>query len=324
MPKIFDLTAKISIGSKVFYSGALEAKTVGFFENLVKKGIVNTVTKKIHSKFGPRVWDVTEFLATVSDKELEKKSLTLLNSRMEEAYERKFESGGFGTWSQIKLNTTKKREYLMKQGVVGSDVKPLWFTGRLSTAVQEGFKVTDFKSFSKESVSSKGKDVDILSTVSPIDMRIAWTEPKGAWGSTPAWYGKRGDLRSFEELVAIQTFGGTPSNIPKRNIPLWKIKEEGGRFRMGGNREFLQKVWSPFLKKDFSKIFQETATRKIGKVKERAVRKLGSLTYTFASVFGITEEQNIATLKKHGVPTAKIESSIKAQKLYVENLKKGK
>ena len=93
---------------------------------------------------------------------------------------------------------------------------------------------------------------------------------------------------------------------------------------MGGNREFLREVWSPFLKKDFSKIFQETATRKIGKVKERAVRKLGSLTYTFASVFGMTEEQNIATLKKHGVPTAKIESSIKAQKLYVENLKKGK
>ncbi len=323
---MFDLTAKISIGSRVFYSGALEAKTVSFFDKLVKKGIVNTVGKKIHEKFGPRVWDVSEFLSTVSDKDLKSNAIPLLNSRMEQAYERKFKTGGFGTWSQIALNTINRRERIKSEGepTEGRTDTPLWFSGRLSLAAQKGFQVTDFNAFSKDNVSVNGKDVSIISTVSPIDMSVAYVEPKGMWAKTPSWYKRKSTLHSFEELIAVQSFGGTKSRIPARNIPLWVMLRSKERFgEMGGSKEFNREVWSPFLKRDFEKIFQKLRKRKSGNVRIDFEDKITAVSKPIFSEFEVSESDYRKALRKQGKPAKDIEAAISARKKWMEEYLKG-
>ena len=210
---------------------------------------------------------------------------------------------------------------MIASGIAGKEENPLWFTGNLSSAVQEGFKITDFKSFLKEEVSSRGKDINILSTVSPIDMKFAWIEPKGAWGKTPKWYREKTGLHSFKDLVNVQTLGSPKKKIPKRQIPLWKIVQEKGKFRMGANKELLQEVWSPFLREDYEKIFKETSVKKSSQIRKGFKKKMVAITKPMRMVWDIPEEEYRKTLE--GRPEKVISAAIAARRLLRDKLLKG-
>jgi hypothetical protein len=124
---------------------------------------------------------------------------------------------------------------------------------------------------------------------------ISYKEPDaGEIRGVPRWYWTK-RIRSFGDLISHQS------------------RWHGIALSMGTSGEFNKMVWSPFLRKDFPRIFQEVSTSKFGKVRDSFVTRLNKVTLTFAQVFGVTEEENRRRLKALGKPQKDIERSLKVQ-----------